>query len=200
MKTLKEYILEATSTNSEKDFFEMVYNNIQDLENTIEPDPDQLKKPNNGIFDQDDITDGFFQKIIRDKKHGLVDSNKLIINQKFLEYDDQHNIYEVIYTPYICNVDGKDYFAGLLMFDVKSIIIKGYVNIINVEASKIIKNNVPVCKAIFEKFVEFISLQLKRNDIVGICAKPALPSITSTLRACGMKTFSKDKNFLVYEF
>jgi len=200
MKTLKNYIIEATSTSSEKDFFKLVYKNIQELEDTIEPNPDDLKKPNNGIFDQDDITDGFFQKILFDKKHGLVTSTKIIKNESLLEYDEEKNMYEAIYTPYICNVDGKDYFAGLLIFDVKSVIIKGYVNLISIETPKIIKNDKAVCSAIFEKFVEFISEQLKRDDIIGICAKPALPAISTILRNCGMKTFSKDKNFLIYDF
>ena len=200
MISLKQYILEATSTDSEKNFFEKIFQNMEELEDNIEIDPKTLKKPNEGIFDQEDINDGFFQKLITSKQGGLPISTKIMKNESLLQYDDKQNAYEVIYTPYIGNVDGKDYLVGLLAFDVKSVLVKGYVNIISIESAKIVKNDSDICKGIFESFINFISEQLKDREIVGVCARPVLPAISTILRSCGMKTFTKNKEYMIYDF
>lgn len=200
MKSLCEYILEATTSGSENDFFKDIFDNIKDLDDAIVIDSNELKRINDGVFDADDVTDANFQKLTSSKQVGITNSLQIIKNDSLLIYDDKNNKYEPIYMPFITNIEGKDFFVGMIIFDVKSVILKNYINIINIESAKYIKNDKDACKGMFLNFCDFIMETLKNKDIRGVCARLESVSVSPILRACGMKTFTKDKRYLIYEF
>ena len=83
------------------------------------------------------------------------------------------------------------------MFDQNVSYIDNFIHLIEIESSLIVKNPVPLNKAILMDFIKYI--KSKNQQIIGITAKPTHPKMKAILIKLGFDSFKDNKEILTYK-
>lgn len=199
MKTLLNYINEALKVDVQK-WIKNVYQTQQSLikDNKIQPikvDPNNLKKPKKSFIYDEYASDTIFKNIVSDKHVGFTVTGQMLRNvNQYLKDDDKE--FQPECYPYWYQEGENVYFVGLVMYDKNVSYIDDYFHLVNIEASLIVEESLPVLKGILKDFIKIVN---KEGNYSGISAKPTHPKLKATLIKLGFNSTKENKEVLFYK-
>lgn len=166
-------------------------NNFQPIEVNI----DNLNKPRNPFTYEDFFNDAIVKNILNDKKVGFVITNQMVRNSKNFIFGDNKNIKPNCF-PYWYQDAKNIFFVGICIYDKENTYIDGFVNLIDIDSSLMIKNSDDLNKAILNDFVKIMQTD---NKVKGIVAKPQHAKIKQLFLKLGFSPFKENKELLTYK-
>lgn len=198
MKGISTYITEALAAKFRR-WFKDVYKSQQSLisDNQLQPidvDEHKLNKPKHSFKFEDFAKDQVVKQILGDKTTGFTVINQMMKNPKKYLIDEDKELAPECY-PYFYQQDKNIYFVGMTMFS-KTQYVDGFIHMVGIEASLIVKESQPLLKAMLN---DFISLVSKEGEIKGITAKPLHPKMKAIFTKLGFSSFKDNKDILTYQ-
>jgi len=198
MKQISTYIYEALNAKLRR-WFKDVYKSQKSLisDNKLQPievDVSNINKPEHSFSFEDFAKDTVVKQILGDNMTGFTVINQMIKNPKKYLVDEDKELAPECY-PYFYRQDNNTFFVGMTMFS-KTQYVDGFIHMVGIETSLIVKESQPLLKAMLN---DFIALVKKEGEVTGITAKPLHPKMKAIFTKLGFSSFKDNKDILTYK-